>query len=204
MIEVPQKIPANTRSVFRHRQVVAAFVVVMAAVALWAAYRKVRPGLFKNEVVFIIKNAALSLSMAADDNGGVYPSNLVQLASSPTSAYNAVPPEWHNRWKTFHYVSGLRNSDPTGFPILFYLSEDESVPGGVIFFRDGSGLWTTNEVRLRHLIQHPEDLRIQDAVFGPGRDEGRKRFADPKELAEVATRIKVLPPLNSGRLTGGK
>ncbi len=197
MTESPQKIPANRRSVFRRRQVVAAFVVVMAAVALWAAYRKARPTGFKINMVYITKNAALSLNMAADDNGGVYPSNLVQLASSTTSAYNAVPPEWHDKWKTFHYVSGLRNSDPTWFPILFYLSEDESVPGGVIFFRGGYGHWTTNEVRLRHLIQHPEDSPIQDVVFGPGRDEERRKFADPKELAEVAKRIKVLPPLNS-------
>ena len=75
--------------------------MVVAALALWTLYLKARPVLLKNTMVFITKNAALSLTMAADDNGGVYPSNLVQLASSQTSAYNAVPPEWHHKWKTF-------------------------------------------------------------------------------------------------------
>ena len=140
----------------------------------------------------------------AENNGGSYPSNLSWIANSP----RLNPPDQHDseqpKWKDYYYVSGLKESDPSWLPLIIYISEDASATGGAVLFSGGWAYWTTNEATLKDLIRSPLESSPKNGLSGERAEKDRGLMDDPQARNELFTRIKVLPPLNSGTRSSAK
>ena len=145
-----------------------------------------------------IWTARTILWQEAENNGGSYPSNLSQIASSP----RLNPPDTHDgerpKWKDYYYVSGLKESDPSWLPMIIYLSDDATVPGGGVLFVGGVAYWTTNEAMLKDLIQSPLKASQKNGISGVRAEQDRGRMDDPQARMELFTRVKVLQPIGTG------